>query len=79
MRPACLLPDSPHLRKQHPLRMPPVFRGVPLPELTNDEHFKWVFTHRSIVTIPASVRVTEATTEDYERSVKDLNSASLTL
>ena len=60
--------------------MPPsVFRGVPLPELTNDEHFKWVFSHRSVMTIPASVRVTEATTEDYERWAKELNSASLIL
>jgi len=51
--------------------MPPsVFRGVPLPELTNDDHFKWVFTHRSVVTIPSSVRVADSDPEDYERWVK---------
>lgn len=60
--------------------MPPsVFRGVPLPELTNDDHFKWVFTHRSVVAIPASVRVTEAATGDYERCATDLSDTSLTL
>lgn len=60
--------------------MPPsIFRGAPLPELTNDQHFKWVFTHRSVVAIPASVRVTEAATEDYERWAKDLSGVSLTL
>jgi hypothetical protein len=51
-----------------------VYRGVPLPELTNDKDFTWVFTHRSVVTIPSSVRITEAATEDYERWAKDLKS-----
>ena len=60
--------------------MPPsVFRGVPLPELTDYDHFKWVFTHRSVEAIPASVRVTEAATGDYERWAKDLSGVSLTL
>lgn len=80
MRPTRLLPDSPHFRKEHPLQMPPsVFRGVALPELINDEQHKWVFTHRSVVTIPSTVRITEAATEDYERWAKDFNGGSLTL
>lgn len=57
----------------------PVFRDVALPELANDEHHKWVFTHRSVVTIPSSARVTEAVTEDYERWAKDFNGGSLAL
>ena len=64
----------PHPPKERALQMPPpVFRDVPLPELTNDEHYKWVFTHRSAVTIPSSVRVTESATEDYERWASNLN------
>jgi hypothetical protein len=45
----------------------PVFRGMALPELTNEEHHKWVFAHRSVMTIPSGVRVVESATEDYER------------
>ena len=51
--------------------MPPsVFRGMPLPELTNEEHFEWVFTHPSVANIPSSVRVADSTMEDYERWIK---------
>lgn len=57
--------------------MPPSFRGVTLPELRNDKHINWVFTHRSAVTIPSAVRVTGAT-EDYERWVKILDGLHLT-
>ena len=48
--------------------MPPsIFRGVPLPELTNEEHFEWVFTHPSVAAIPPSVRAAESVMGDYER------------
>lgn len=55
----------------------PVFRGVPLPILTNEKHFKRVLTHRSVVAISASVRVAETPPEDYERWVKGLNGVIL--
>ena len=48
--------------------MPPaVFRGSPLPELFNEAHSQWVFTHRGVFDIPASARMTESVAEDYER------------
>lgn len=47
--------------------MPPVFRGSPLPDLTNESHLQWVFTHRGVFDIPATARITESESEDYER------------
>lgn len=47
----------------------PVFRGSPLPELTNEAHSQWVFTHRGVFDIPANARMTEWAAEDYERYV----------
>jgi hypothetical protein len=47
--------------------MPPVVRGSPLPDLTNEAHSQWVFTHRGVFDIPATARITESVSEDYER------------
>lgn len=47
--------------------MPPVVRGAPLPDLTNESHSQWVFTHRGVFDIPATARITETVSEDYER------------
>jgi len=48
--------------------MPPVvFRGSPLPDLINEAHSQWVFTHRGVFDIPATARITETVSEDYER------------
>jgi hypothetical protein len=62
----CTLPVS-SLASSSTKMPPPVFRGVPLPVLTNERHYNWVFTHRSVVAIPAAVRVADSVTEDYER------------
>ncbi len=51
-----------------PYTMPPaIFRGCPLPDLTNEAHSQWVFTHRGVFDIPATARITETVSEDYER------------
>lgn len=51
-----------------PYAMPPaIFRGSPLPELTHESHSQWVFTHRGVFDIPATARITESVSEDYER------------
>ena len=48
--------------------MPPIaFRGSELPELTNESHSQWVFTHRGVFDIPANARMTESVAADYER------------
>lgn len=48
--------------------MPPVVvRGSPLPDLTNEAHSQWVFTHRGVFDIPANARITDFVSEDYER------------
>lgn len=47
--------------------MPPIFRGSQLPDLTHESHSQWVFTHRGVFDIPATARITETVSEDYER------------
>ena len=51
-----------------PYAIPPaIFRDSPLPVLTNEAHSQWVFTHRGVFDIPATARITESVSEDYER------------
>ena len=47
--------------------MNPVFRGSPLPDIDNEAHLQWVFTHRGVFDIPANIRITDNVAEDYER------------